>query len=187
MLGCQNPSCMRRFCRHCLLTHLGEEEHEMVPPPPTRLHASMVAEALNSRSEPRSGLAPRLPLAAVSSFSCASRVLAAWGAFVLFGAPPCACVEQCSATAHCEASTLGLAWCLAQANLMPALKHWLTRVAYARTSTWQLEGNDAQPWYCPICRSKCCCAKSECTVSECTELMRGKPSRPLFPPYLRFP
>ena len=26
MLGCQNQSCMRRFCRHCLLTHLGEED-----------------------------------------------------------------------------------------------------------------------------------------------------------------
>jgi len=54
MLGCQNPSCMRRFCRHCLLTHLGEEDE-------------------------------------------------------------------------------------------------------------MLDGSDAQPWYCPICRSKCCCAKSECT------------------------
>jgi hypothetical protein len=30
MLGCQNPSCMRRFCRHCLLTHLGEDEKDMV-------------------------------------------------------------------------------------------------------------------------------------------------------------
>ena len=29
MLGCQNPSCMRRFCRHCLITHLGEDEADM--------------------------------------------------------------------------------------------------------------------------------------------------------------
>ncbi len=53
----------------------------------------------------------------------------------------------------------------ARASLVPALTHWLTRVTYARTWKWQLEGNDAQPWYCPICRSKCCCAKSECTVT----------------------
>jgi hypothetical protein len=26
--------------------------------------------------------------------------------------------------------------------------------------------NTSPPWYCPICRNKCCCAKTECTESH---------------------
>ncbi len=77
------------------------------------------------------------------------------------------CVVWSTAVCLCGAvlSNCSLLSLDARASPVPALTHWLTRVTYARTSTWQLEGNDAQPWYCPICRSKCCCAKSECTVS----------------------
>ena len=29
MLACENPECSRRFCEHCLLTHLGEDVDPM--------------------------------------------------------------------------------------------------------------------------------------------------------------
>jgi len=134
MLGCQNQSCMRRFCRHCLLTHLGEED-EMV------ISKEIFYKFL---SLPR----------------CSARLchkLRTAGCVVFFGA---SIINVAALSCSCPLSAVSLC----KESSAPHSSDGAP--AHTNIRAHQMDGSGAPPWYCPICRNKCCCAKSDCSVSS---------------------